>query len=84
VAVRATQLRTTAVGTRAVGAVARGARWRAGGVRPSGGGHEGQDGAVGTLARGPNNAFNARELRSVWQPRGNGALPSGPGAARGV
>jgi hypothetical protein len=44
----------------------------------------GQNDAVGTPARGPNSAFNALEQRGAWQPRGNGALPGGPGAARGV
>jgi hypothetical protein len=32
----------------------------------------------------PNNGFKPRHWRSTWQPRGNGALPRGPGAARGV
>jgi hypothetical protein len=40
----------------------------------------GRNGAVGTPARGPDSAFNALERRGVWQPRGNGALPGGPGA----
>jgi hypothetical protein len=44
----------------------------------------GRNGAVGTPARGPNIAFNVLEQRGTWQPRGNGALPGGPGAARGV
>jgi hypothetical protein len=41
-------------------------------------------GAVGTPARGPDSAFNARVRRGTWQPRGNGALPGRPGADSGV
>jgi hypothetical protein len=72
-----------------IGTAARGARRRAGcarqsGARRSGGGREGRDGAVGTSARGPGSAFNVRELHGAWHPRGNGALPRGPGAARDV
>jgi hypothetical protein len=63
--------------TAAVGTAAQSERRREGrGVR-AGGGREGRDGAVGTPARDPDNAFNTRELRGAWQPRG-------PGVARGV
>jgi hypothetical protein len=41
-------------------------------VVPSPVSREGQDGAVGTPARGPDNAFNVRELRGVWQPATRG------------
>jgi hypothetical protein len=44
----------------------------------------GRNGAVGTPARSPDNAFNTLERRSVWQPCGNGTLPGGPGADSGV
>jgi hypothetical protein len=44
----------------------------------------GRNDTVGTPARGPYSAFNAVERRGTWQPRGNGALPGGPGMARGV
>jgi hypothetical protein len=39
--------------------------------------------AVGTPTRGLDSAFNAQAWRGTWQPRGNGALPGGPGADSG-
>jgi hypothetical protein len=39
---------------------------------------------VGTPTRGPDSALKAHERCSTWQPCGNGALPGGPDAARGV
>jgi hypothetical protein len=38
----------------------------------------------GRVARCPDSGFKPRRQRGVWRPRGNGALPCGPGAARGV
>jgi hypothetical protein len=40
--------------------------------------------AVGTPARGPDTAFNARARCGAWQPCGNGTLPGGPSADSGV
>jgi hypothetical protein len=39
--------------------------------------------AVGTPARGPDGTFNAWTQHGAWQPRGNGALPGGPGTDSG-
>jgi hypothetical protein len=87
-AVRAMRLRTAAVGARAVGTTAararrrsgRGARARrrcqAGERREAAVGRGAGEAAVGT--RG----FKPLRQRGVGRPRGSGALPRGPGAAR--
>jgi hypothetical protein len=67
------RLRTAAVRTAVRGARLSGG-WRT---------RRGRDGAVGTPTRVPGSTFNALERRGARQPRGNGALPRGPGAARG-
>jgi hypothetical protein len=41
------------------------------------------DGLSGRAARCPDSGFMPRSRRGAWQPRGNGTLPHGPGAARG-
>jgi hypothetical protein len=38
----------------------------------------------GRAARCPDSGFKPRRRRGAWRPRGNGALPRGPGTARGV
>jgi hypothetical protein len=53
-------------------------------VRTAAGARSERHGAVGTPVRGPDGAFNARAQHGVWQPRGNGALPGGPGTDSGV
>jgi hypothetical protein len=69
-----------AVGMSAVGTVRRGGVGSAAAIfgQPVG------MGAIGTPARGPDSVLKALERRGAWQPRGNGALPGGPGADSGV
>jgi hypothetical protein len=86
-AVRATRLRTAAVGARAVGTTAvHMRRWSGRGARGeaalSGGRAARARQLSGRAARCPDNGFKPLRRHGAWRPRGSGALPRGPGAAR--
>jgi hypothetical protein len=69
----------------AVGATAARTRRSGGGREARSGGRRRERGRLsGRAARCPDSGFKPRCRCGAWQQRGNGALPRGPGAARGV
>jgi hypothetical protein len=88
-AVRAAWLRTAAVGMRAVRArlgrdgIVTGEACGSG-REAVGGGRRERGLLSGRAAHSPDSGFKSRHRHGAWQPCGNGALPRGPGAARGV